>query len=434
METYLRLMFLKTRHGPSFEAVCREADDSISWRRFCRVPLGARMPHATTLMKTTKRCGEATIAALNEALLAKAVAARVVKSDKVRADTTVVEANVAYPTDGGLLARGVAKMAGMVKGDRPGHPDQLPGSDPVDAPPGACHRGVAATPVRRRQRRGEGDQRRDGRHRRGRLGRSPAGGHERGPVAARAGTGASGKALALVADLERTAELLERVVVQTRLRLSGTTPDGATRVVSLHDADARPIAKGRLGKPVEFGYKAQVVDNVDVVVDYAVYIGNPGDAGLLAGAIERVKRRLGRAPRAVAADRGYSDAKTEAALADMGVKTVVIPRTGRPGTARQAVERRRGFRRLVKWRTGCEGRISHLKHGYGWNRTLFDGHGGAETWCGLGVLAHNAVRIGGLIDAKTAPDVSMETPTPAARGRPPDETTDAPAPDPVGPM
>jgi hypothetical protein len=35
----------------------------------------------------------------------------------------------------------------------------------------------------------------------------------------------------------------------------------ATRRVSLHDADARPIAKGRLGKPVEFGYKAQVTDN-----------------------------------------------------------------------------------------------------------------------------------------------------------------------------
>ena len=115
VETYLRLMFLKSRHGLSFEAVVREAADSLSWRRFCRVPLGERMPHPTTLMKTTKRCGENTIGALNEALLAKAVAARVVKSDKVRADTTVVEANVAYPTDSGLLARGVTKMAGIVK-------------------------------------------------------------------------------------------------------------------------------------------------------------------------------------------------------------------------------------------------------------------------------------------------------------------------------
>ena len=53
-------------------------------------------------------------------------------------------------------------------------------------------------------------------------------------------------------------------------------------MVSLHDRDARPIAKGRLGKPVEFGYKAQVVDNDDgIVVDHAVHVGNPADASIL---------------------------------------------------------------------------------------------------------------------------------------------------------
>ena len=36
---------------------------------------------------------------LNEALLAKAVEAKVLKTNRVRADTTVVEANVAYPSD-----------------------------------------------------------------------------------------------------------------------------------------------------------------------------------------------------------------------------------------------------------------------------------------------------------------------------------------------
>jgi IS5 family transposase len=38
-------------------------------------------------------------------------------------------------------------------------------------------------------------------------------------------------------------------------------PDSASHIVSFDDVDARPIRKGRLGKPVEFGYKAQVVDN-----------------------------------------------------------------------------------------------------------------------------------------------------------------------------
>lgn len=51
------------------------------------------------------------MAALNEALWAKAAEAKVLRVDKVRADITVVEANVAYPTDSGLLAIGVAKLA-----------------------------------------------------------------------------------------------------------------------------------------------------------------------------------------------------------------------------------------------------------------------------------------------------------------------------------
>jgi hypothetical protein len=46
------------------------------------------------------------------------------------------------------------------------------------------------------------------------------------------------------------------VVAQARSRLAGQMPDGATRLVSLHDPDARPIRKGRIDKPVEFGYKA----------------------------------------------------------------------------------------------------------------------------------------------------------------------------------
>jgi IS5 family transposase len=87
LETYLRLMFLKFRYRLGYETLCREVGDSISWRRFCRIDIDGRIPHPTTLMKITTRCGDDTVLALNEALLAKAVEARVVKTGKVRADT-----------------------------------------------------------------------------------------------------------------------------------------------------------------------------------------------------------------------------------------------------------------------------------------------------------------------------------------------------------
>jgi len=56
------------------------------------------------------------------------------------------------------------------------------------------------------------------------------------------------------------------------------------------------------------------------------------------------------------------------------------------------VESSQRFRKLIKWRTGSEGRISHLKHAWGWERTMLDGIDGARTWCGWGVLAHNPPR------------------------------------------
>ncbi len=105
METYLRLMFLKFRYRLGYESLCREVGDSISWQPFARIPFGTRVPHPTTLMKITTRCGDGAVAGLNEALLAKAADAKLLRTDKVRADTTVVEGDVAYPTDSGLLAK-----------------------------------------------------------------------------------------------------------------------------------------------------------------------------------------------------------------------------------------------------------------------------------------------------------------------------------------
>jgi transposase, IS5 family len=101
-------------------------------------------------------------------------------------------------------------------------------------------------------------------------------------------------------------------------------------------------------------------------------------------------------PRAVTADRGYGQAAVERDQQDLGVQTVAIPREATTSPARKTIEHGRGFRRLVKRRTGSEGRISYLKRGYGRNRTFLDGKNGAAIWCGYGVLAHNLVKISAL--------------------------------------
>jgi IS5 family transposase len=425
METYLRLMFLRFRYRLGFETLCAEVTDSLAWRRFCRIGITEAVPHPTTVMKITTRCGDQAVNQLNEALLRKAMAAHVVKLDKVRADTTVVPANVSYPTDSGLLSKGVAKLTKTVRAIQA-----------LGLARRTCFRDRTRS-VRRRAhqiaawlRRRSGDAKDEVLALSGELAKIAEGAIKDAQAVAtnaqrslhRAGDAASGKATALVAELERTIGALEQVVTQTRTRIAGGVPDGASRIVSLHDIDARPIAKGRLGRPVEFGYKAHVTDNAQgIVLDHTVDMGNPPDAPMLVPAVTRIAKFFGRVPKAATADRGYGEPKVETELASLGVKHVAIPRKGRPGAERQKIEQAPRFRKLVKWRTGSEGRIAHLKRSCGWERTMIDGIGGARTWCGWGVLSHNAIKIAVLIEQRETKKPSTgSTPThrPADTGPP----------------
>jgi transposase, IS5 family len=402
VECYLRLMFLKFRYRLGYESLCAEVSDSISWRRFCRIPLDGRVPHPTTLMKLTTRCGEGAVAGLNEALLAKAAEAKLLRTARVRADTTVIPANVAYPTDSGLLARAVGKLVRTAR--RVQAAGGAPGTAVTDQRRAAARRvREIAGKLRSRGKLGREESTRAIRRVTGELAGLADKSAAQAAAVLRNGRRALPRALGgrvrgrLRRALDELAVTIERttaIVAQTRSRLAGQMPDSATRLVSLHDPDARPIRKGRIDRPVEFGYKAQVADNDDgIVLDYVVEYGAAPDGPQLAPAIKRVTRRTGRVPRAVTADRGYGQPAVERDLHELGVRTVAIPRQARTSPARRIIEHSRGFRKLVKWRTGCEGRISYLKRGYGWDRTRLDGRHGAAIWCGHGVFAHNLAKI-----------------------------------------
>jgi IS5 family transposase len=404
MEPYLRLMFLKFRYRLGYETLCREVTDSISWQRFARIPLGTRVPHPTTLMKITTKCGDGAVAALNEALLVKAAQAKLLRVNRVRADTTVVGADVAYPTDSGLLAKAIGQISRTVKRIKAAGGATRTRSRDRRRAAGRRARAIAGKlKLRGAQQKDEAQavvQRITGEL--AELAqtamREAADVIRNGDRAVRRASGQrKGQLRRALDDLAAIIERTGRVVAQARSRLGGGMPESSTRLVSLHDPDARPIRKGRLGIPVEFGYKAQIVDNDDgVVLDHSVEIGNPADAPQLVPAIERIKRRTGRAPGAVTADRGYGEAKVEDELREAGVRSVAIPRKSKPNAARREFEHRRAFREKVKWRTGCEGRINHIKRSYGWDRAELTTITGARIWCGHGVFAHNLVKIGAL--------------------------------------
>jgi len=79
---------------------------------------------------------------------------------------------------------------------------------------------------------------------------------------------------------------------------------------------------------------------------------------------------------------GLCPGTTAQALAGVApTRTFISGRAG-PGS-------RRTRRRLARYRTGCEGRISHLKRGYGLRRSWLRGDRGQRIWTGWAVLAYN---------------------------------------------
>jgi IS5 family transposase len=114
IDVLLRLLYLKHRHQLGYETLCREVNDSITWRRFCRLGLDRPVPHPTTLIKLVRRAGPQVIEQLNTALLGKLAERKVLRGRKLRIDTTVVEADIDHPTDADLLAGAVGKLSGLV--------------------------------------------------------------------------------------------------------------------------------------------------------------------------------------------------------------------------------------------------------------------------------------------------------------------------------
>jgi len=396
METYLRLMFLKYRYRLGYETLCAEVSDSLTWLRFCRIPLGERAPHPSTLMKITTRCGSCTVDALNAQLVAVGVEAGVLDMGWLRADTTVVAADIKYPTDSGLLTKGITRIAvliGRLQGagiaPRTVFDDQTPKARQ------SAHR--IGSKLRRRN----DDAKAEVLAITGELADLAETAVEQAKRvlvnARRMGERPVRRLRRMLADLAHVLDAVAQVIAQTRLRLAGETPPAKTRRVSLHDGDARPIRKGSLATPTQFGYTGQVTDNRDgIIVDYEIEAGMPPDAPRLAPAIARAITAVGVVPDAVTADRGYGQASVDDELAHLGVETVAILRKGKPGRARQQTEAEPAFVELVKWRTGAEGRIAALKRQHGWARARIRGLEGARIWCAWGILSHNAIKIAAL--------------------------------------
>lgn len=382
---YIRLMVLKYSSVWGYETVERKVNDSITLKKFCRIPLDKPAPDSTTLIKLNQKYGEDVIKDLNRKLMKQLTERKIIRGRKLRVDTTVVESNTHYPTDANLLkdcvdsvARTVKKVKSVCKeatkgfrsNARKAKQQLLKVVKVLNRRTGKSQQEVKGIINEMVQTAKESQK----------AGRK---------VLDKLNKKDSEEIRNLSNKLSDILDTVGEIIRQTEEVQSGNTHI-KDRIVSIYDKEARPVKKGKLRVKVEFGYKAQIEEcEKGFVSNYEVYKGNPADDTLLMYAVDRHEETFGHVPDAVTTDRGYGAKANENKLKDVGVKKVAIPAKGKKSKARSELEKSRWFKRLVHWRAGSEAKISLLKRKYGLDRSLSRGYSGTSTWVGWGILTHN---------------------------------------------
>jgi len=400
-EVVLRMLILKHVRNWSYEVLEREVRANAVYRTFCRIGM-EKVPDAKTLVRLGQAIGPEALGELHNRIVALAQERKVVHGRKMRVDTTVVESNVHYPTDSGLLQDGarvmtrsmqkIEKKAGGLKRKIRNRMRSV--TKRVIAIGHALrHKGSEGEEKRKREykellsltRRILNDARRVLQE----VETMPRGRRQ--------------KVRGISQQLQAITEQVRNVIRQTRARLFRGVTQFPEKIVSLFEPHTEIIRKGKAGKPNEFGKLLQVQEAENqIITHYEVFDQRPSDQRLLVGAVKAQQQKLGRVPKLVAADAGFYSRENEQAVQQMGVAYVSIPNRNTRSEERRKLQKRRWFKAGQKWRTGCEGRISVLKRRHGLSRCRYRGLAGMRRWVGLGVIADNLLNIGRYLAPKLA--------------------------------
>lgn len=250
MATFVRLMVVKQRTGWGYETLVREVSDSLHLRRFCLIGIDQRLPDESTVRKLARRLGADVVKEITRMVIDKAQRETRFIGRAVRIDSTVVEADIRYPSDAMLALQGARALA------REGRKLQKLVAGKVRVRDRSRSVGKAVRAISKTLARRTGEAKAQVmklNEQAGRLIARSAKEAKRLAAAARASARGRGARTKLTAanKPDELASRCRKVAEQINRRVRGLKI--TDRLVSIADPDARPIRKGKLGKPTSSG-------------------------------------------------------------------------------------------------------------------------------------------------------------------------------------
>jgi IS5 family transposase len=326
------LNMLKHIYALSDEEVCARWEENPYFQYFCgEVFFQHRFPiERSSLTHFRNRIDPSALEAVLQESLAIACglgALRLKDLKSVAVDTTVQEKNVTYPTDHGLLRKAITKLAGAAQ--RAGVKLRQSYVRVTQRAAMKVGRYLHANQRRRANR--------ELKFMRVRLGR-------------------------LIRDVERKIEKASDELVFTfkdtlckAKKIWKQKRKDPDYMYSWHEPEVECIGKGKARHPYEFGNKVSIATNLRTSTKKGKYFvvhtqalhGRPYDGHTLKGAIEHIKKIVGRSPERVLVDKGYKGHK---------VNDTQVFLSGQKRGVTAAI------RRDIRRRSVIEPIIGHTKH------------------------------------------------------------------------
>jgi len=394
VEVILRLLILKHLKDWRLRDTIEEVKYNFAYRKFTRLYF-EKVPHYSILSRYENLIPESTIRKINEQIIQVAKAKHVTKGYRFRVDTTVVEANIHYPTDSSLLYDGVrvinriiqkAKEAGLAVGKITRNTTRQAKRRLLEIVKYAYKRTEDKSELIKQSYRHMISLTKHVVKNAVKLKNNMA-----EQISDKISIETEALIHHLTEKIDRFVPRIKAVVYQATQRvLRDSKVASQEKILSLFQPNSYVIRKGKIRHPVEFGQvvKIQEADG-KIITDYEVLSSNSSDRELLMPSIERHKELFKRLPRLVATDRGFYSEDLEEKVTAAGVKKVVMPKIGKKTVERIKHEKQKWFREGQRFRAGSEGSISVLKRGHGMDCCLNKRENGFGSWVGWRVVARN---------------------------------------------
>ncbi|MCP4491828.1 MAG: ISNCY family transposase [Gammaproteobacteria bacterium] len=380
IEQVVRVAILKQLRQLGYEELYDELNDNISYRRFAKIHEG-EVPKKTTLNENIKRISPKVWDEIHNVIVKTAKDLGVENGKRVRMDSTSVESNIHYPTDGELLWDCVRVIDRIIEGVMGEYPDiKIDYHNHTKRAKKRRYR-IVNTSSKEKREEAYKDLLKVSRMT-GEYGESCI---EQLEERARQG---DIEARVYKEDLAGYLESLNIIINQTERRvLEGEKVEAKDKLVSIFETHSDILAKGK--RKVVFGHKILLSGGEsNLILDCMIERGNWSDAEYFKKGIDRLKEKCGIHPEEITTDGGFASKDNYDFAIGKGIKKVLFTKKCTSKIV-ELVKVSRAYKRLKKFRAGIEGCISAAKRAYGLSRCTWKGWRSFQSYVRLGVIAFN---------------------------------------------